>query len=118
MAVGGFAHRVDLNLGRILVLEDFVEVDKDISSLRLCALSLEAKLLGEIECSLLAQAVLKVDGSGDDGRRVFCGDLLNVHTALCRGYQNGAANTTIVQDGDVVFVGSIPTLSKHDLRSK
>lgn len=67
MAVRGFAHRVDLNLGRILVLKDFVKVGEDISSLRLRAFGLEAKLLGEVDSSLLAQTILEIDWDSEDG---------------------------------------------------
>ena len=47
-----FCERVDLDLCRILLLEEFVQFDKDVGSLFL-TFRLEFELLGDFECLLL-----------------------------------------------------------------
>lgn len=68
--------RVDLNLCGILLLEELVELDEDVGRL-LLVLSLETELLGRLDGELLGKSVVKVDGDGDDGRRVVAGNILN-----------------------------------------
>lgn len=68
--------RVDLDLCRVLFLKQFVQLDKDVCGLVL-ALGFEFELLCGLECSLLGQAVVKVDWDGDDGRRVLLGDVFD-----------------------------------------
>lgn len=47
-----FCERVDLDLCRILLLEEFVQFDEDVGSLFL-TFRLEFELLGDFECLLL-----------------------------------------------------------------
>lgn len=115
MAIGGLAHRVDLNLGRILVLEDLVQPDEDIRGLTLSTLGLEAQLLRKVKGLGLAQAVLEVNGSGDDGLGVLSGNLLDVHAALGGRHQYGPTDVAVVQDSDIVLVRGITALCQHDL---
>lgn len=68
--------RVDLNLCGILLLEKLVELDEDVGRL-LLVLSLESELLGRLDGELLGQSIVKVDGDGDDGRRVVAGNILD-----------------------------------------
>ena len=118
VAVGSLAHRVDLNLGRVLVLEDLVKVDEDISRFALRTLALETKLLRKGKRLLLAETLLKVDGGGDDGTGVFRGDFLDVHTALRGGNKDGATDPTVVQYRDVVLVRGIAALGEHNLNEE
>lgn len=113
-AFSSLAKRVDLNLRRVLLLVDPVEVNEDVSSLRLSTLALEAELLRDVKSFLLAEALLEVDGGGDDGRWIFRGDLLDVHTTLCRRDKNGSSDTTIVENSNVVFVLGVAALGKHN----
>ena len=115
MAVRGLTHGVDLNLSRILVLEDLVEVDEDVGSLGLSTLSLEAKLLRNTESLLLAQALLEVNRRGDDSVGILGGNLLDVHTTLRRCNEYWTTDSTVVEDSDVVLVSSIAAFSEHDL---
>ena len=115
MAVRGLSERVDLDLSGILVLEDPVEIDEDVGSFGLSSFGLKSKLLRDGKGLLLAQTLLKVDGSGDNGVGVFGGDLLNVHTTLGRCNEHGSTDTAVVEDGDVVFVSRISAFRKHDL---
>ena len=52
IATFDFSERVDLDLCRILLLEEFVQFDKDVGSL-LLTFRLELELLGDFECLLL-----------------------------------------------------------------
>lgn len=115
MAICGLTHRVDLNLGRVLVLEDLVEVDEDVGGFVKRALGLEAQLLRDGKSLILAETLLKVDRCGDDGRGVLGSNLLNVHATLRRRDEDGTADTTIIENRDVVLVCGIAAFCKHNL---
>lgn len=68
--------RVDLNLGRVLVLEELVELDEDVGGLGLVG-QLESELLGRGEGELERESLVKVDGDGDDGGRIITSNVLN-----------------------------------------
>lgn len=76
------SERVDLNLSRVPLLEELVELDEDISSLGLVGL-LKSELLGRLESELHRESVVKVDGDGDDGRGVLVGNFLDAGDTHC-----------------------------------
>lgn len=115
VAISGLSKGVDLDLGRVLVLEDLVQTDEDIRRLVLGALSLKAQLLRKSDSGVLVETLLEVDGGGDNRTRVLRGDFLDVHTTLSGRDQHRSTNVAIVQDGNIVLVGRVPTLGQHDL---
>lgn len=115
--VRGQSHRVDLNLGGILIFEDTVQVDESLSGSVLRFLSLETQLLSDGEGLLLRQAILEIDGRSDDGAGVFGGNLLDVHASLCRRNEDNTLRGTIVENGDVILVFRLSALCQHDLRA-
>ena len=68
--------RVDLDLGGVLLLEELVQLDEDVGGL-VDVGGLEAELLGRLGGELVREAVLEVDGDGDDGGRVVTGNVLD-----------------------------------------
>jgi hypothetical protein len=127
--------RVDLNLRRVLLLEELVELLEDVGG-RFPRFGLEAKLLGGLESEFGGETLLEGDGDGDDGGGVVAGNVLNavgnegsgivlswvtgvvhvLHTTLAGSNESGSTETTVVENGDVVLVRRRPALSEHDLR--
>lgn len=115
MPISGLRHRVDLNLSSVLLLEDSIQIDKDIRCLSLGLFVLEAQLLRDAQSLFFGQARVEVNGGGDDGRRVLGGDFLDVHAALGGGDEDDTFGGTVIEDGDVVFVCRVAALGEHDL---
>jgi hypothetical protein len=75
--------RVDLDHGRVLLLEDVVQLDKDVGRLFL-RVGLEAELLRDREGELLREALLERDRGRDDGRRVVASNILDAARCVAR----------------------------------
>ncbi len=58
---------------------------------------------------------MEVDGSGNDGIRILCGNFLNVHTHLCRSDEDNTLGSTVIEHSDIVFMSGFAAFSKHDL---
>lgn len=116
MTISSLCHGIDFDLSGILLLEDLVQVNENVCCLVLGSFALEAQLLCNSEGILFTQSLFKVYGSSDDGIGVLCGHLLNVHPSLGRGDQHWTTCCTVIEHGNVIFVGRIPSLRKHDLR--
>lgn len=61
------------------------------------------------------QTLLKIDWVGDDGIWLVAGDVLDVHSTPGGGDESWAAETSVVQDGEVVLVGRLNPSGEHDL---
>jgi hypothetical protein len=116
-AVLRLRHRIDLDLRRVLVLEDLVQVDEDLRGLILSA-GLEAELFRNADGGGVVKALLEGDGRSDDRVRVLRGDLLDVHAALRGGNEDGAVRGTVVEHGNIVLVAGVTAFGKHDLISE
>ena len=81
-SVGSEGHWVDFDLGSVLFLEDTVKVNEDVGSLVLSLLIAEAEFLRDLDSLWLGQAVLELDGGGDDSTGVLGSDLLDVVASL------------------------------------
>lgn len=68
--------RVDLNLCRVTLLEQLVQLDKDVGGL-LLRLGLEFELLGGFERGFVRETVVKVDRDGDDSGRSVARDVFD-----------------------------------------
>ena len=115
MTIRRLAQRVDLNLRRVLVLEDLVQANEDICCLALRTLALETELLRKVKGLGFTETLLEVDRGGDDGIWVLRSDLLDVHATLCGRNQDRAANTTVIKHRNIVLVRRVPTLGQHHL---
>ena len=114
MPVGGLSHRVDLDLGSILVLEDLVQVDEYVRCFIPSTIPLEAQFLSHTQSGLLAQSGVKVDGGGDNRTGVFSCNFFDVHTTLVGCDKNDTLGNTVVEYGDVVFMGRVAAFCEHD----
>lgn len=71
--------------------------------------------------SFLAKGVVRIymnmltNRSGNDSRRVFLGDVLDVHTTARASDEGWAAGGSVVEDGDVELLFGCSALSEHDL---
>lgn len=113
LAVAQLSQGVDLNLGRVLLLENGVQLAKDVGSVLLGVL-LESKLLRELQSLRVADTVVKVQGSGDDGIGSLLGNVFNVHTALAGGDEHGPACGSVVEDSGVILFLRGHSLGEHD----
>lgn len=80
------SERVDLDLCRVLLLEELVKLDEDIGSLLLCV-GLEFELLGDLESLVLRETGFEVNRGRDDGRRVVTGNILDAGMTKSRSGQ-------------------------------
>lgn len=113
LTVAQLRQGVDFNLGRVLLLEDGVQLGKDVGSVLLGVL-FESKLLGELQSLRRADTVVKVQGSGDDGIGSLLGNVLNVHTTLAGGDEHGTTGGSVVEDSRVVLFLRGHSLGEHD----
>lgn len=113
LTVAQLRQGVDFNLGRVLLLEDGVQLGKDVGSVLLGVL-FESKLLGELQSLRRADTVVKVQGSGDDGIGSLLGNVLNVHTTLAGGDEHGTTGGSVVEDSRVVLFLGGHSLGEHD----
>lgn len=113
LAVAQLSQRVDLNLGRVLLLEDGVQLAKDVGGVLLGVL-LKPKLLCKLQSLRVADTVVKVQGCGDDGIGSLLGNVLNVHTALAGGDEHGTTGGSVVEDSGVVLFLWGHSLGEHD----
>lgn len=113
LTVAQLSQGVDFNLGRVLLLEDGVQLGKDVGGVLLGVL-FESKLLGELQSLRRADTVVKVQGSGDDGIGSLLGNVLNVHTTLAGGDEHGTTGGSVVEDSRVILFLRGHSLSEHD----
>lgn len=100
LVVGGLGQRVDLDLGRIALGEDLVQVLNGVLSV-FDALLGEAKLGCNVAGDLVSDTNVDVDGGGDDSLGVLLSNGLDVHTSLRRGDDDGALRGAVHEDGEV-----------------
>lgn len=113
LVVGGLGEGVDLNLGRVLLGEDLIELLDGVLGL-LDALLAEAELSGNLAGNLVGDTDVDVDVVGVDGIGGLLGDGLNVHTALGRRDDDGALVLTVHEDGEVELTTSKLALANVD----
>lgn len=113
LSVRELGEGVDLDLSRVLLLEDLVQLVEHIGSVVLGAL-LESELLGERFGVGMADSVLKVKSGGDDSLGGVVSDILNVHTSLVGGDEDGGTSCSVVEDGSVVLLLRGHSLGEHD----
>lgn len=113
LTVAQLSQGVDFNLGRVLLLEDGVQLGKDVGSVLLGVL-FESKLLGELQSLRRADTVVKIQRSGDDGIGSLLGNVLNVHTTLAGGDEHGTTGGSVVEDSCVVLFLRGHSLGEHD----
>ena len=111
--VGGFGHGVDLDLGGVLLLEELVQLDEDVSRSLLLGGAREANLLGDLKRGILGETFLEVDLGGHDRVGVLLGNLLNRGTALVRRDDHRKLRNAVVEDSNVVLVRGSTGLGDH-----
>merc|ERR1719370_1514814 len=104
---------VDFDHGSVLVLEELVQVEKDLGD-RWHLLWLNSNPGGDLLCSSLAQTFNTVNGELDNGIRIACSDLLNVDTSLTAGNAAGTIHGPLVHEGNVELFPGVLALSDHD----
>lgn len=100
LVVGGLGKRVNLNLCRVLLEEDLVELLDGVPGL-LDALLAEAKLSGNLTGHVVSHADVDVNIGGVDGVGVLLGNRLDIHAALRRGDDDGALGSTIHENSKI-----------------
>lgn len=113
LVVRGLRQGVDLNLGRVLLAEDLVELLDGVLGL-LDALLAEAELGSDLAGSLVSDTDVDVDVVGVDSVRGLLGDGLNVHTTLGRRDNDGALVLAVHEDGEVELTTSKLALANVD----
>lgn len=113
LVVGSLGQRVDLNLGRVLLLEDLVELLDGVLGL-LDALLAEAELGGDLAGDLVSHTDVDIDVVGVDGIGVLLGNSLDIHSTLGRGHNDRALVLTIHKDGQVELATSKLALADVD----
>lgn len=91
-----FGERVDLDLGRVLLLEELVQFDKDVGRF-LLRVGLELELLSDLERLVPRESRFKVDRGRDDRRRVVARNVLDAEGARASGYPFERERTTRVR---------------------
>jgi len=94
--------RIDLDLRRVLVHEDPVQLLNRVLGV-LDALLREAQLRRDIPRDIVRHALVDIDLRRDDGVRAFFGDGLDVHASLRRGDDDGALRLSVHHNGEVEF---------------
>src|SRR6267154_3292135 len=114
MPVNSLCHRVDFDLSGVLVLEYLVQVDENVCRLLLSTF-LDSKSPGKFKSRGHAQTLFEINGSRNDGTRISRSNFLDVHTSLVGHDKNNALSDTVIEHSNIVLVGGITTLSKHNL---
>lgn len=108
--VGRLRERVDLDLGRVLLHKQLVQVQEGLGGL-VDRDGAEADALGELDGLLLGKADLDIDGDLDNGVGVLLGNRLNVDTTLGGADDDGTGRLAVHQDGKVVLVAGVLALT-------
>mmetsp|Transcript_37490 Transcript_37490/g.104185 ORF Transcript_37490/g.104185 Transcript_37490/m.104185 type:complete len:216 (-) Transcript_37490:221-868(-) len=104
---------VDLDHSAITLDEDLVE-RTDAGRCRSCLVAFETHLQGHVFCLCLGDPVHNVHWHLDDCCWVGGGNVLNGSTACLATDHNGAAATTVHEDGKVLLVFDLEPLAEHN----
>ncbi len=100
---------VDLNLGTILLPEKGVELGYQLDAL-LEGISLKLQTKGDLSGLVGPDAQGRIDQDLEDFLRRLLGHLLDIHTPLGRGNDDGLGSRPVHQNGQVVFLFDVGRL--------